>query len=374
MVKGSIIAQIKSSIPDRIKEFEDEIKNTKYNKASQGHIGLIKAKIAMLKEKQVKRSAGKGKQEGFQVRKTGDATVIMVGYPSVGKSTILNKITNAQSKVAAYAFTTLTVIPGLLRFKGADIQVLDVPGILAGAAAGTGRGKEVLASAMNADLVMFIVDATQPENLGTLKNEVYDANLRINQKKPFIVIEQKMRGGITVSSLAKLTKTDEETIAKVAREMKFMNASILIRDDISIDQFIDVVEGNKRYLPGIVVVNKADLLDESELQRLKEKLHPDICISAELGQGMEELKALIFQRLKFLRAYCKEAGKKADMSEPLILMEGATLQTMCEKLHRDFVKNFKFARIWGSSKFPGQEIRKLTYELKDGDVAELHMR
>ncbi|MBI2139023.1 hypothetical protein HYU13_05510, partial [Candidatus Woesearchaeota archaeon] len=51
MVKGSIIAQIKSSIPDRIKEFEDEIKNTKYNKASQGHIGLIKAKIAMLKEK-----------------------------------------------------------------------------------------------------------------------------------------------------------------------------------------------------------------------------------------------------------------------------------------------------------------------------------
>ena len=107
---------------------------------------------------------------------------------------------------------------------------------------------------------------------------------------------------------------------------------------------------------------------------VKREYHPDICISAELGKGIEELKELIFQKLRFLRVYCKEVGKKADVQEPLILMEGATLQTMCERLHRDFVKNFKFARIWGSSKFPGQEIRKLSYELKDGDVVELHIR
>ncbi len=364
----------KSSTPDKIKELEEELSKTKYNKATQGHVGLVKAKIAMLKEKQIRRSAGKGKQEGFQVRKTGDATVIMVGYPSVGKSTILNKLTNAHSKVAAYAFTTLTVIPGLLRYKGSDIQVLDVPGILAGAAAGTGRGKEVLASAMGSDLVLFIVDATQPENLETLKKEVYEADLRINERKPFVVIEQKPRGGVTVGSLVNLTKTNEETIAAVAKEMRILNASILIRDDITVDQFIDVVEGNKRYVPGIVGVNKADLLSSVELEKLKREYSPDICISAELGLGIDELKELIFQGLRFLRVYCKEVGKKADVQEPLILMEGATLQTMCERLHRDFVKNFKFARIWGSSKFPGQEIRKLAYEVKDGDVVELHIR
>src|SRR3989338_8783451 len=98
----------------QVKDLEDELTKTKYNKRTQKHVGLVKAKIAILKEKQVTRSAGKGKTEGFTVRKTGDGTVIMVGFPSVGKSTLLNAITNAISPVGAYAFTTLTCIPGLM--------------------------------------------------------------------------------------------------------------------------------------------------------------------------------------------------------------------------------------------------------------------
>src|SRR3989338_1564141 len=113
---------------EKIKELEDEIRNTQYNKATQHHIGLVKAKIAILRQKQEARSK-KTAGEGFSVKRSGDATACMVGFPSVGKSTLLNCLTNAESKTASYAFTTLTCIPGILRYKSAKIQILDIPEI-----------------------------------------------------------------------------------------------------------------------------------------------------------------------------------------------------------------------------------------------------
>ena len=284
----------KQTILARVKELEDELSGTKYNKKSQGHIGLVKAKIALLKEKQERRIAGKGKSEGFSVRRSGDATVIMVGYPSVGKSTLLNSLTKAKSQVAAYAFTTLTCIPGLLEYKHSKIQVLDVPGIISGAASGMGRGKEVLACAQSADLVMLVVDVFHPDHLPILRKEVSDAHLRLNKRKPTIKIVKKDRGGIDIGTTVKLTKIDKETIEDIMREFRLNNASVVLRDDIDADDLIDVIEGNKKYVPAITILNKIDLVDSAELERVKRIVRPDICISAELKINIEELKELIF--------------------------------------------------------------------------------
>ena len=81
-------------IPEKIKAIQDEIHRTQLNKATEHHIGLLKAKIAKLKREQeaeqVKKSAKK--QDGFDVKRTGDATVVFIGLPSVGKSTLLNAV------------------------------------------------------------------------------------------------------------------------------------------------------------------------------------------------------------------------------------------------------------------------------------------
>src|SRR3989344_1376184 len=101
---------------------EFNIKDTKSRES-----GFSK-RVKELKEEHQRKESAKGGGSGFSVRRTGDATAIMVGFPSVGKSTLLNSLTNANSVVAAYAFTTLTCIPGLLEFKHSKIQILDVPG------------------------------------------------------------------------------------------------------------------------------------------------------------------------------------------------------------------------------------------------------
>ncbi len=96
---------------------EEKIKE--YNKATSHHIGKLKAKLSKLKEESLQRSSGGTKGQGFHVKKSGDATVVLVGFPSVGKSTLLNNITNAESKVGAYQFTTLDIVPGVMEHKNA---------------------------------------------------------------------------------------------------------------------------------------------------------------------------------------------------------------------------------------------------------------
>ena len=91
--------------------------------------------------------AGGGAGSGFDVSKSGDARIALVGFPSVGKSTFLSKITKTRSEVAAYSFTTLTAIPGVLEYGGAEIQILDLPGIIEGASEGKGRGRQVISAA-----------------------------------------------------------------------------------------------------------------------------------------------------------------------------------------------------------------------------------
>lgn len=365
----------KESNNDKIKELEDLIANSKYNKRTQKAIGLYKAQLAKLKEKQQARSSKGKKGEGFSVRKTGDGTVVLLGFPSVGKSTLLNKLTNANSEVGSYAFTTLTVIPGTLEHNFAKIQILDVPGIVHGAASGTGRGKEVLAVIRSADLIVIVVDVFHPEHYKAILKEVYDSHVRINQQPPVVKITRTMKGGIDMGSTVKLTKIDKETVENILREFKIINANVVIRTDIDIDQFIDAVEGNKSYIPAITILNKIDMIDKQKLEKIKKEIKPDICISAEKGINLEELKEHIYKKLRIIRIFLKEVDKKPDMDEPLMMWENSTLRDLCRKLHKDFEEKFKFAKIWGkSAKYDGQKIMKLDHVIQDKDVIEIRIK
>ena len=96
------------------------------------------------------------------LRATGDARVGFVGFPSVGKSTLLTSLTDVYSEAASYEFTTLTCVPGIKFWKGSKIQLLDLPGIIEGAKDGKGRGRQVIAVARTCSCIIIVLDAMKP--------------------------------------------------------------------------------------------------------------------------------------------------------------------------------------------------------------------
>lgn len=357
---------------EQIKEIEEELARTQYNKKTQHHIGKLKAKLARLKDEiELRRSKGP-KSSGYAVRKSGHGTVAIVGFPSVGKSTLLNKITNAVSEVAAYQFTTLTCVPGLLEYRGAKIQVLDLPGLIKDASKGKGRGREVLSVVRSADLILLMIDVFET-NIQVLVDELWTANLRLNQRPPDIVISKKNRGGITVNFTTKQSTLDEDLVKEMMNEYGYINADIVIREDIVEDQLIDYISGNRLYLPAIVAINKVDLVNKEYLNHIRARLKgwKVIPISAEKEQGLDLLKEELFQALRFIRIYMKPQGKEADMVEPLVIKEGSDIGVVCDSIHRDFRRNFRYAQVWGkSARFPGQ-IVGLDHKVMDEDIVTI---
>jgi uncharacterized protein len=364
-------------IPEKIKSIQDEMAKTQINKATEKHIGLLKAKIAKLKREQeddVVKKSGK-KEDGFDVRRNGDATVVFIGLPSVGKSTLLNKMTSAKSTVGAFQFTTLTVVPGMMEYRGANIQVLDLPGIIKGASSGKGLGKRILSVARTADLVLLILDVFQPFHEDVLVNELGNIGIRLNQLPPNITIEKASMGGIAVAQQVKLTKISVDHLKDILHLYGLVSARVVVREDVTSEQLADHIAGNISYSKALTVLNKIDLVDDAFLKDLKTKIKSDVIeVSANSDTNIELLKEKIYEKLKFIRIYLKPKGGEADFVDPLIAREGDTVEDICNKLHRRLKREFRYGLIWGKSvKFGGQRVG-LTHIMLDEDVLTIIKR
>jgi small GTP-binding protein len=369
-----------ATIAEQIKEIEAEILKTQKNKATEFHIGKLKAKIAALKrdqEKQAAQSGGAG--ISYAVKKSGNATVGLIGLPSVGKSTILGALTGKDSETAAYAFTTLTVIPGMLKHRHADIQILDMPGIIAGAHLNKGRGKEVIAAARNSDLILLTLDAKQAKkHLPVIIRELEQSAIRINRRAKDINVYYKDRGGVNIHSTCKQTHMDLDQIEDIVRQFRINNADVVVRDDITVDDLVDHLSGNRVYIKAIAIVNKVDLVGEEGFHELelylKSKGFPAIPMVANKKLGVEPAKDFIYDALGMIQIFLKPQGGEADLEEPLIVKEHSDVGMICDVLHREFRPKFRYANVWGpSAKFPGQ-IVGIDHKMLDGDILSLITR
>ena len=126
----------------------------------------------------------------------------------------------------------------------------------------------------------------------------------------------------------------------------------------------------------LIVGNKLDLDNASQnyialKTEFKEQL-PVIAISAKEGTGLEELKHETYQVLDIIRVYTKTPGQKPDLSDPIILTRGSTLEDAAASVHKDFLQRLEYARLWGSGKHDGLMVKR-GHILQDGDVIELHV-
>ena len=169
--------------------------------------------------------------EAWEVKKQGHYTYALVGLPSVGKSSLVKEITNAQIDIAAYDFTTIKPFSAVTKIYNAQIQLIDLPGIISGASEGKGFGKRVLGNARNANKVLLIVESTKPEQINTILLELEKFGFETTKEKCLVVF----------------TKCD---LAKAeTKEFDFINISMY--DKRSIEEF------------------KEFLFDQSNLLRIK---------------------------------------------------------------------------------------------------------
>ncbi|MBN2014682.1 MAG: GTP-binding protein [Candidatus Altiarchaeota archaeon] len=357
-----------ASLEEKIREIEEEIQKTPYNKATQHHIGKLKAKIARLRESAEKRG-GKGKGAGFAVKKSGDATIALVGFPSVGKSTLLNKLTDARSRVGDYDFTTVDVIPGVMFHQGAKIQVLDIPGVITGASSGRGRGREILSIIRNVELILILVDVLHPEHLKVIEKELYDVGIRLSQNPPKVGIKRIFKGGLKVVSSIPLKRINVETIREILNVNGIHSAEVTLHEDLDEERFIDAVMKNRVYLPCIIALNKMDTVDEHLIMELTERIGKKaIPISAESGKNLDILREEIFSKLGIMRLYMKPQGGEPDYKEPLIMRKNSSVGEVCDLLHKDMRKKFKYAIVNGRSARFKDQIVGLEHILDDEDI------
>uniref|UniRef100_A0A8C1NGL4 Developmentally-regulated GTP-binding protein 2 n=1 Tax=Cyprinus carpio TaxID=7962 RepID=A0A8C1NGL4_CYPCA len=347
-------------ILEKIAEIEREISRTQKNKATEYHLGLLKAKLAKYRAQLLEPSKSSGaKGEGFDVMKSGDARVALIGFPSVGKSTFLSLMTSTESEAASYEFTTLTCIPGVITYKGANIQLLDLPGIIEGAAQGKGRGRQVIAVARTADVVIMMLDATKGDvQRELLEKELESVGIRLNRPKPNIYFKVSVSGFFffNVRQHVNLNPTAE-----------IFNAEVLFREDSTPDEFIDVIVGNRVYMPCLYVYNKVDQISIEEVDRLAHRPN-SVVISCGMKLNLDYLLEQLWEDLALICIYTKKRGGKLFL---LLNFYRASVEHVCHRIHRTLASQFKYALVWGTStKYSPQRVG-LTHIMEHEDVIQI---
>ncbi|TFY83987.1 hypothetical protein EWM64_g47 [Hericium alpestre] len=305
-------------VVEKIKEIEEEMARTQKNKATEYHLGLLKAKLARYRAQLLEpatKSSGGG--TGFDVQKSGDARVALIGFPSVGKHFLFIAIRKA--------------IPGVIEYQGARIQLLDLPGIVEGASQGRGRGRQVVSTAKTADLIVIMLDATKSEEQRRLLELELDAvGIRLNKRRPDVVFKRKTTGGITLTATVKLTKTDEKTIRTILASYKLHNCDVMIREDITTDEFIDVLIGTRKYIPCLYVYNKIDAISLEQMDKLALEDHT-IVISCEMDLNLKYLIDRMWEELDLVKVYTKKRGDHPDLDDPVCMRKGSTIEGKSSK-------------------------------------------
>jgi ribosome-interacting GTPase 1 len=278
----------------------------------------LRTKIANMTKSMDKKAATS--HSTTKIEKAGAAQLAVIGPPNSGKSQIVAAITNAKPAVAAYPYTTQTATPGMMQFENVQIQLIDTPPI------GEQPPEWWLLNIMRrADALVIVVDLSQ------------DA---LAQADALITVLKEKNIGLGKAPEA---ETDEESPVNYKRTL--------------------------------LVGNKADLdpngRNYRDLQEMYGGVLTTLAVNAATG-SLDEMKKQIFQMLDVIRVYTKEPGGKPEMTEPIILDRGATLEAAAISIHKSFAQRMKYARVWGSGKFDGIMIKR-DHVLQDGDIIELHV-
>ena len=272
----------------------------------------LKTRISKTKDiiSKQKKSGGTG-GAWYQVEKQGAGQIVMIGLPNSGRSSLLNTLTNARVEVALYPFTTNLPQVGMMEYEDIKIQIIDTPPLYDEAP------PWLFGLYRNGDVLLVVLDG----------------------------------------------QSDIEKDFAATRDS--LNARNIFIDD----------KGSGDVKNTIIVINKSDAGETTVFDRFM-KQHEEklgvVCVSSQTGDGIEQLRKMIYDALGIIRVYTKKIGHAIEKKDPVVLKKGTTVIDAAEHIHKDFRKNLKFARLWSDSDYQGQRVEK-NHVLVDGDILEFHV-
>lgn len=130
--------------------------------------------------------------------------------------------------------------------------------------------------------------------------------LRLNKKKPDITVTiNKGGGGVRLISTGKLTHIDDKIVKNIFSEYKIHNADVLCREDVTIDDIIDTIEGNRKYVRCLYVYNKIDSISIEEINDIARQSN-NVVISCSMKLNFDGLLEAIWEKLSLVRVYTKK--------------------------------------------------------------------
>jgi small GTP-binding protein len=299
-----------------IKEIDNIILDIQTKKLDKnGQFKILIRNLENVKAETLYTPKAKSRQyDPFHIPRSGDGRIGLFGLSNVGKSTLMNAITNTDVKTGDYLHTTQTALAGTCEHNKLKIQIIDVPGFL-DFKYNWVISKQIVRVARTCDAILLVIDLSQniPRQYKFLMKQLADAKL-LN----------------AVGTIYKLG-----------------------------------IIATKGDLPG----SKENFKELQSLSSL-----PILPITSKNDDSLVQLKDYLFNLLEVMRIYTKPPRQKINAQEPFICPIGTTVIELSSKIHKDFVENFRYARVWGVSVgFPGQRVG-LEHQLKDEDIIEITLK
>lgn len=280
----------------------------------------LRKKISKLKTTPQSKKGGARKESVFNISKEGAGQVVLIGPPNVGKSALVDALTNASPQVSESPMTTWAPLPGMMPIKDIQVQLIDTPHLN-----NDYVDKDYFDLLRRCDLILLVTDV---------------------QGDPFAQLEE---------------------CSKILEDQNI--APLRLKDSFS-------DRPKMRFKPVHVLANKTDSDEFDENIEIFEELLDDnwpyIPVSAITGRNFEQLADVIIERLDVIRVYSKTPGKPADMEIPFVLKKGDTVEEFAIKVHKEIAQKMKTARVWGHNVFDGQMVQR-DHQLADGDIVEVNI-
>ncbi len=327
------------TVQEKITALEEMLRKAPKHKSAENLVADIKRKLAKYRAQVEKEKQTAGKKFHIAVKKEGAAQVVLVGLTNSGKSYLLSKLTNAKPEISEHEFTTKMPEIGIMEHQGVKIQLVEIPAITEDFI-NKEKGPTFFSIIRNSDLIVFVLK--EESDMKLLKEEFDKAGIKIDKERPKVKVKKEGSGGINL--VGKL-KGNVEDATRICRDYGIMNAVIEIEGEITLEDLEEVVNERTAFMKSLKATSR---------------------------DRIEDVKWKIWKNLDLMKVYTKQPGKEKDWP-PVALKKGATVRHLAEHIHKDFIKKFRFARVWGFSKYPGQQLG-LDYELHDEDVVEFHIK